>query len=183
VGKAAVPSVEQVGFLGTGAALGLFLALGWQVSGHPWWVLLMQLLCAFGPGGARVVADLHSGRSAVQTARRSTLSAPAKVGLVLLMIAITLAVTWAGHMDPADLAYVPVLLPSLLAALFLGVGYAALAIVLTTIAADHLFSGPVESFSITRFADVMGLSVFAGLGAGLAWLAYQFVPPDEDAAA
>jgi K+-sensing histidine kinase KdpD len=78
---------------------------------------------------------------------------------------------------------VPLLPPVLLSALFFGFGYGVLAVVICTTIADYFFSLPVYDFRITEIEDVIGLSVFAVLGACLAWVIQQIFPPDENTAA
>jgi K+-sensing histidine kinase KdpD len=113
---------------------------------------------------------------------RLRLSWVAKVAFVLLMIGATLAVEWAININPRDYAYVPLLPPVLLAAVFFRFRYGILAIVICTIAADYLFALPEYDFAITEIEDAVGLSVFAVLGACLAWVIQQLLPPDHDKA-
>ncbi len=171
---------ETLGFLGAGATLGLLLALACELSGHPWWALLMLVLCASGPGILRLMVDLTQPSSIRPKTSRTPLSRPVKLGIVLLMIGATLVAIWVGNINPRDYAYVPLLPPVLLTAAFFGFGYGVLAIVLCTTAADYFFLLPVYDFQITHIEDLMGLSVFAVLGACLAWVIQQFIPPDQD---
>jgi K+-sensing histidine kinase KdpD len=167
--------LETIGFLGTGAALGALVALAFELTGHRWWAMLMLLASA----AALSVRSISSFGVSTPHAR-SRLSGTAKIAVVLLMIATTLAVEWATNINPRDYAYVPLLPPILLAAAFFGFGYGVLAIVICTVAADYFFSLPIYDFRITEIEDVVGLSVFAVLGACLAWLLQQGFPPYED---
>jgi len=165
--------VETIGFLGTGAALGALVALAFELTGHRWWAMLMLLASAVAMSVRSIsrfgVAAPHD---------RSRLSGTARTAVVLLMVGATLAVEWATNVNPRDHAYMPLLPPILFAAAFFGFGYAVLAIVICTAAADYFFSLPVYDFRITETEDLVGLSVFAALGACLAWLLQQGFPSE-----
>jgi hypothetical protein len=164
-------------FAGTGAAFGAIAALVIELTGHPWWALLMLLTCALGPSLLRANWDF---RRATYVGRLH-LSGPAKVAFVLLMIGATLAVEWAIKINPRDYAYVPLLPPVVLAAVLFGFAHGLLAVVVCTIIGDYLFALPVYDFAITQIEDAVGLSIFAVLGASMAWgLFRSFSPPPPD---
>jgi K+-sensing histidine kinase KdpD len=89
-----------------------------------------------------------------------------------------LVIVTAVDINPRDYAYVPLLLPVVLAAALFGFGYGLLTVVICTIAADYLFALPVYDFAITEMEDAIGLSIFAILGACMAWGVFRsFSPP------
>jgi integral membrane sensor domain MASE1 len=169
--------LETMSFAGAGAAFGTVAALVAELTGHPWWALLMLLTCAVGPSLLWTTWGFRRGTYA----NRSRLSGAAKVASVLLMIAATLAVEWAININPRDYVYVPLLPPVVFAAVLFGFGYGLLAVVVCTIIGDYLFALPVYDFAITEIEDGVGLSIFAVLGASMAWgLFHSFSPPPPD---
>ena len=178
VNKNKLRLAETAGFLGAGAALGLVIALACELSGHPWWALLMFLLCASGSSLLRAILNWTRTSSNRETTLHPPISTTVKLGLILLMTGATVATLWACKINPRDYAYAPLLPPVLLTATFFGFGYAVLAIVLCTAAGDYFFALPIYDFRITHVEDLVGLSVFAVLGAGLAWAMQQLIRPD-----
>jgi hypothetical protein len=152
--------LETIVFLGTGSVLGALLALAIELTGHRWWALLMLLTCALGPSLARAMWGFRAGTY-------SRMSRVAKVTLVLLMIAATLTVEWSININPRDYAYVPLLPPVLLSALFFGFGHGVLAIVICTIIADYFFSLPVYDFRIAEMKTSSDCRFLPSLG--LVW--------------
>ena len=166
----------SVGLMVAGAIVGFLIALACELTGYPWWVLLIFLLCGGGVSLLRAILDQRGARFDGQNILHAPIPAIIKAGLILLMIGATVAALWVWNINPRDYAYVPLLPPVLLTAALFGFGHAVLAIVLCTAVADYFFSPPVYDFRITNVEDLVGLSVFAGLGACLAWALQQLIP-------
>jgi hypothetical protein len=57
----AVPGPTTSYFRGDRAAFGALLALAFELTGHPWWALLMLLTCALGLSLVRTIWDFRGG--------------------------------------------------------------------------------------------------------------------------
>ncbi len=97
-----------------------------------------------------------------------------RLGLVLLMVALTLGTKWIFDTNPRDYHYLPLLLPVIATAIIFGFPWALFAVMVTALGADYFFALPEYSFVLTEWEDALGLAVFAVIGALVALLINDF---------
>jgi K+-sensing histidine kinase KdpD len=156
-----------------GAIAGLLLALLLELTGHPAWYFLAMMVGAVVPSLIFSFKQRPRLKAFRDACRR--LPSWSRLGLVLLMIALTLGAEWIFDANPRDYHDFPLLLPVIATAILFGFGWAMFTIVVTTLAADYFFALPEFSFVLTQWQDALGLAVFAILGALAALLIDDFL--------
>jgi K+-sensing histidine kinase KdpD len=162
--------VYTIGVICIGAIIGFLIDLSVELTGHPWWFLLMMLICATSPGIVSFAAAINSTDHVIN--RRSRLSLPGwvKPAIVLLFVAIDFGVMRIVGINPRDYAYVPLLFPVIVSSVLFGFGQGLLAVLVCTLIGDYLFALPVYDFRISEPEDAIGLAAFAIFGGAAAWV-------------
>lgn len=154
---------SRIGAAFLGAVVGAVVALLFELLGHPSWYILAMVTTAVLPSVVFAFAD----RPQIDAFRSRCKRWPiwSRYGLILLFIAITLTAKRVLEPDPLPYNYLPLLVPVIASAILFGIRAAVLTVVLTTLAADLFFVVPRSTFALTNVEDVVGLLVFATLGA------------------
>jgi K+-sensing histidine kinase KdpD len=165
--------IYTIGAIFTGAIIGFLFDLMIELSGHPWWFLVMMLVCAFSPGVISFAVAVNRVDYVINLRSRLSLPEWAKPAVVLLLVAICLGVTRLVGINPRDYAYVPLLFPVIVSSVLFGFGQGLLAVIVCTLAGDYLFALPIYDFRISEPEDAIGLAVFSIFGAVAAWVIDQ----------
>jgi hypothetical protein len=156
----------RAGFSAAGAVIGVLLGFLIELSGHRWWFVLMMvgvaLAAALATSGIEILIGCRPRHSRLMPSW-------AKIVTVVFLVALSLAVIRIARINPRDYAYLPLVVPVIVAAACFGFGQGLLAIVLCTVVADYLFALPKYDFRITDWEDAIGLAVFGIIGATFAW--------------
>jgi hypothetical protein len=154
-----------------GAAVGIFFAWLLEITGLPSWSVFLMILCALAPS---IIIALYELDEFLGWPRWQI--APwLKIVLSLLSVGAALLAVHLLHINPRDFWYLPLLLPIILCTIFLGLGHAMFAVVLSTVIADYVYVPPAYSFAITRWGDAGGLAAFAILGTLIVWMIHELV--------
>jgi hypothetical protein len=159
-----------------GAVIGFFFALLAELTGHPSWAVLMLLLCSLAPSSLIAFGD---GRLPGLFGRLRRQPVWVRFGLAALSVLLSFGVMEALGINPRGYAYVPLVAPVILSALFLGFGPGLFAVVFATLWADFRYALPEYDFAITEWEDAAGLATFAILGALIAFIIQEFVSLGE----
>jgi K+-sensing histidine kinase KdpD len=162
--------IRSAGILCIGAIIGFSFGLSAELTGHPWWFLLMMLVCAFSPGSISFAASINSADPVINLRSRLSLAGWMKPAVVLLLVAITLGAIRIVGINPRDYGYVPLLFPVIVSSILFGFGQGLLAVIVCILMGDYLLALPVYDFRISQPEDAIGLAVFALLGGAVAWV-------------
>ena len=165
--------IRSMGIICIGALIGFLFDLAVELTGHPWWFLLLMLVCAFSPGVISFATAINSADHIINLRSRLSLSGWMKPAVVLLLVAMTLGVISVVGINPGDYAYVPLLFPVIISSVLFGFAQGLFAVVVCTLMGDYLFALPVYDFRISRPEDAIGLAVFAIFGGAAAWVIDQ----------
>jgi hypothetical protein len=168
-----------IGILCIGAVAGSLLDLTVELTGHPWWFLLMMLICALSPGPVAFAAAIDGTDHIINLRSRLSLPGWIKPVIVLLLVVSTLGVIRIAGINPRAYAYVPLLLPVIASSILFGFSYGLLALIACTLAADYFFALPVYDFSFGEIEDAIGLAIFAIFGAAAAWIIDEIREPSS----
>jgi K+-sensing histidine kinase KdpD len=159
-----------------GAICGALLAVLVEFLSIPSWAFLLMLICSVGISATYLIFEGRARRqSAVLRAAREFGSLPIRLGFVIVMIVLTLAIEHLTGINPRDYAYVPLLPPVILSAVLFGFGPSLFAVVLCTLAAIYFFAPPVFSFAMDQWEDIVGVGIFAVIGGLVGLAADQFL--------
>jgi K+-sensing histidine kinase KdpD len=161
-----------------GAAVGIFFAWLLEITRHPSWSVLLMIVCAIAP--STIIAfyefDVVGERRRTLVHRLRWQIAPwLKIVLTLVFVGAALLVIHLLEINPRAFWYLPLLPPIILSAIFLGLGAALFAVVVSTVIADYVYAPPAYSFAITQWQDALGLAVFAILGSLITWIIHELI--------
>jgi hypothetical protein len=159
-----------------GAAIGFFLALLAELTGHPSWAVLLLLLCSLGPSS---LIAFSGGRLPELFSRLRREPSWVRFGLAALLVLLSFGAMEALGINPRGYAYVPLVAPVIVSAIFLGFAPGLFAVVFATLWADFRYALPEYDFAITEWEDAAGLATFAILGALIAFIVQEFVSLGE----
>jgi Domain of unknown function (DUF4118) len=153
--------------LGLGAAIGVGFAFLVEISGHPFWAILLLIIAAAAPSGILLFFSDLGGTPFVRLRRltQQRRSPLMKAGVVLVMIGITVAACLAFDFNPRVAYYLPLLPSVLISAICFGFGTSLFTVIASIVAADFFFAPPVFDFGITEWEDALGLATFGIIGA------------------
>jgi hypothetical protein len=126
-----------IGILCIGTVAGFLLDLTVELTGHPWWFLLMMLICALSPGPVAFAVAIDGTDHIINLRSRLSLPGWIKPIIILLLVVLTLGVIGIAGINPRAYAYVPLLLPIIASSILFGFGYGLLALIAGTLAADY----------------------------------------------
>jgi K+-sensing histidine kinase KdpD len=159
-----------------GAVAGCALALILEFIGHPTWYILAMGVAAVAPSVTLELARWPKFDAFRERCRYWPRWS--RYGIILLLIAIPLATKRILDSNSAHYGYLPLLAPVIAIAVLFGFRSALAAVALSILATDLFFVVPPSSFAWTNAEDVVGVLLFAVLGAITALAVDGFVNID-----
>jgi hypothetical protein len=144
------------------ATFGLFFALLAALTGHPSWAVLLMLFGLLAPALVITFGWIALPEPLRWLRRRSMLL---RFPMALCLLVLSFLIMHALGINPREYAYAPLLAPVIVTAFLLGFSPALVVVAFATAAADYYYTPPIYDLLIAEWEDILGLAVFASLGA------------------
>jgi len=159
-----------------GATSGFLVALLFEMTGHPWWTILLLLFCLLGP---TLLIPLASTQVPEVIGRLRRQPSWMRIGLALALVLLSFQALETLGINPRAQAYVPLIVPVVVSAVLLSFGPGLFAVIFATLWADYFYALPEYDFAITEWEDAAGLAIFAILGAFIALIIGLLIPVSD----